>query len=219
MQQSNLFSKGIKILFYVFLGYFGYLMVLITLQYIPINFDVAFLRIKQDEISKTHYQVAFFMHVYTSIFVLFLGMPQFSARIRIRLKSFHRLTGKLYVGIILVLAAPSGLILGYYANGGIIAQLGFLVLALLWFYFIYLAYVYARKKEFDKHRKFMLRSYALTLSAISLRLLKLGIVHIWELPPMDITRIIAWGGWLLNLLTLEFVMWFLKKRKQQITRN
>ena len=119
----------------------------------------------------------------------------------------------LIVVIILVLAAPSGLVLGYHANGGIVAQLGFMVLALLWFYFTYLAFLFARKKEWDKHRKFMFRRYALTLSPISHRVLKLGIVNVWELPPMDITRIIAWGGWMLNLISLEIVLKFLQKSK------
>lgn len=53
--------------------YFSFLLLLITLQYIPYNTDVAFLRIKQDEIALDYYKVAFFTHVYTSIFLMILG--------------------------------------------------------------------------------------------------------------------------------------------------
>jgi uncharacterized membrane protein YozB (DUF420 family) len=178
-------------------------MILITLQYIPIDFDVAFLRIKQDIIGLKHYQIAFFTHVYTSIFVLLLGLFQFSASLRKNFPTIHRTIGKSYVILILLLASPSGLVIGYYANGGLISQLGFMTLAILWFVFTLMAFNYARKREFKKHRIFMLRSFALTLSAISLRLLKFGIVGLWELPPMDVTRIIAWGGWCLNLVLIE----------------
>ena len=75
-------KKGGKVLIYLALGYFSYLMILITLQYIPIDFDVAFLSVKQKEIRWVYYQIAFFTHVYTSIFVLLFGLLQFSASLR-----------------------------------------------------------------------------------------------------------------------------------------
>lgn len=205
-------ERKFKVAFYLFLLYFTYLIILITLQYVPVDFDVAFLRIKQDVIGKTHYQIAFFTHVYMSIFVLLIGLVQFSNTLRNRFTKAHRLLGKSYLVLITALAAPSGLIIGYYANGGIIAQIGFMLLALLWYYFTYKAFAAAVQRKFDKHRVFMMRSFALTLSAISLRLLKWVIVSIWELPPMDTTQIIAWGGWMLNLILLE--IYFAFKRRQ-----
>ena len=58
----------------------------------------------------------------------------------------------------------------------------------------------------------MIRSYALTLSAISLRLFKWIIVFIWAPPPMDTYRIVAWLGWVFNLVLVE--CWIiLEKRK------
>ncbi len=204
-------QRKFKVLFYTFLVYFSYLMILITAQYVPIDFDVAFLRIKQKEIALPHYQIAFFTHVYTSIFVLLIGLLQFSRTLRNQFKKLHRNLGKTYVLLILVFAAPSGLLMGYYANGGINAQLGFIILAVIWFIFTYKALIYAKQKDFQKHRVFMHRSFALTLSAISLRLLKWVIVSVWELPPMDTTRIIAWGGWILNLILLEIYL-FYKRR-------
>jgi len=49
----------------------------------------------------------------------------------------------------------------------------------------------------------MLRSYALTLSAISLRLFKWGIVSVFELAPMDTYKIVSIIGWTLNLVLVE----------------
>lgn len=53
----------------------------------------------------------------------------------------------------------------------------------------------------------MWRSYALTLSAISLRLFKWGIVTVLEWPPMDTYRAVAWLGWLINLVIVEIYLW------------
>ena len=56
------------------------------------------------------------------------------------------------------------------------------------------------------HRKWMMRSYALTLSAITLRLWKWGIVKVFEPRPMDVYRVVAWLGWVLNALVAEYII-------------
>lgn len=200
-----------RILYYGVLGWFTYLMLAITVQYIPIQFDVAFLRIKQDEIALVHYQWAFFTHVYTSIVVLIAGIFQFSNYVRTRYPVIHKNLGKVYVGLTLLLASPSGLVMGYYANGDIYSRISFMLLAVLWFYFTYKAFRHIKQGQFELHRKFMLRSFALTMSAISLRLIKWGLVSTLELPPMDTYKIVAWAGWVVNLAVLE--VYFLVSKK------
>ncbi len=205
MRSQMLLQKGniLTVSYYLAIGYFSYLMLLITLQYIPINFDVAFLRLKQNEIARVHYQYAFFFHVYASFVVLITGISQFSDYLRARYKTFHRMLGKMYVVLVLLVASPSGLIMAFYANGGISSQLSFTIMAVLWFFFTYKAYQYARNRKWTLHKKFMLRSYALTLSAISLRLFKWIIVSTVAWPPMDTYRFVAWAGWMVNLLVIE----------------
>jgi len=195
-----------RVVFYLFLVYFTYLMVLITLQYVPVNFDVAFLRIKQEQIVYLHYKIAFFTHVYSSIFVLLAGFTQFSEHIRKRWRLLHRTVGYLYLFLILMVAAPSGFIMGIYANGGIGSKISFCILSVLWFVFTLKAVLHARKHDFKAHRAFMLRSYALTLSAISLRAWKWLIINLFETAPMDTYKIVAWLGWVLNLLVIELYL-------------
>jgi uncharacterized membrane protein len=181
-------------------------MVLITLQYVPINFDVAFLRIKQEQIVYMHYKIAFFSHVYSSIFVLLAGFTQFSEHFRKRWRLLHRTVGYLYLFLILIVAAPSGFIMGVHANGGISSKISFCILSILWFVFTLKAVLLARKHDFKAHRAFMFRSYALTLSAISLRACKWLITNLFETAPMDTYRIVAWMGWVLNLLVIELYL-------------
>lgn len=203
-------NKTFKLLFYAVLGYFSYLMILITLQYIPINFKAAFLAIKQDEIARPYYQIAFFTHVYSSIFTLLIGLFQFSKTIRNNYPRLHRNIGKAYIGFVTLLAAPSGLIMGYHANGGIISQISFCLLSILWIYFTTMAYRHARAKHWQLHKNFMYRSYALTLSAISLRLFKWIIAGTLALPPMDTYQIVSWLAWTVNLLIAELIIRYSK---------
>lgn len=209
------FKSIIKLVLLIGLSYFTYLMALITLQYVPIDFSAAFLAVKEEEIKLTHYQIAFFTHVYTSIFVLIFGITQFSVHIRTKFTPLHRTLGKAYVALILLFAAPSGLIMGYYGNGGISSQISFCLLAVLWFWFTLKAYTSIRKRNFIAHKNYMILSYALTLSAISLRLFKWILSNTLELPPMDIYRIVSWTGWVFNL----GVAWYLVNRNKKKALN
>lgn len=202
-------------LFFLPFAYLSYLMARITWQYVPVDFDVAFLRLKEEAISLPYYQWAFFGHVYTSLFVLLLGGAQFSAALRRRWPALHRNLGKWYVGLILLIAAPGGLIMAIHANGGWSAQLSFCLQAVLWFAFTWRAFALARKRNWTGHRAFMLRSFALTLSALTLRLWKWGIVALFAPPPMDTYRLVAWLGWLGNLAVVEWWLWRERERMEQ----
>ncbi len=194
-------------------AYFCYLMLLISLQYIPLDTDVAFLRIKQDEIAIPYYPWAFFIHAYCSILVLPAGFTQFSSAIRKRSPQVHRWAGWVYLVVVLLLAGPSGLIIGVHANGGWSSQLGFCLLGIFWIYFSAMALLKIRKGKVQQHRYFMYRSFALTLSAITLRAWKYIIVALWHPKPMDTYRLVAWLGWIGNLMIAEIIIFYLKRKQ------
>jgi hypothetical protein len=104
--------------------------------------------------------------------------------------------------------------MSFYANGGISSRIAFVLLAVLWLGFTSIALYYAFKKDFVAHRNFMIRSFALTLSAITLRTWKVILAASTTIPPMDRYRIIAWLGWTLNLLVAELLIrYYINKRK------
>ena len=60
----------LKILLIVGFGYFFWLMLRLTLEYIPAKSDVSFLMIKQTEVhDRPEYLSIFYLHVYTSILI------------------------------------------------------------------------------------------------------------------------------------------------------
>jgi len=206
-------NKLLQIIIYSSLLYFFYLLLKITFQYIPFNTDVAFLRIKQQYLKVPFYKEAFFVHVYTAIFSVLAGFTQFSNYIKTKYLSFHKKLGWLYVLVVLFLAAPSGLYIGLYANGGISSRFSFVLLAILWFSFTLIALLKIFQKKYFEHKTFMIRSFALTLSAITLRAWKVIIVYFFHPRPMDVYLIIAWLAWTLNLLIAEIIIYKLKKNK------
>ena len=155
-----------------------------------------------------HYKIAFFTHVYTSIFLMIFGALQFSNYIKIKYIKLHRISGRFYVGTLLLLSGPSGLVMSYYANGGLVAQVSFLLLSTFWMLFTFLSFYFILKKQVIQHQKFAIRSFALTLSAISLRLFKYILVFFFEPLPMDAYRIAAWSSWTFNLLVAELIIYY-----------
>jgi uncharacterized membrane protein len=205
-------------IWYISLLFFAWLMWLITLQYIPAQRNAAFLNVKQDVVHLLHYRVAFFAHVYSSMFVLVAGIIQFSSYVKKRFPIVHKISGRIYVMIILFISGPTGLIMGYYGNGGIIAQIAFCLLAVLWIMFTYKGFSAIRSGNVWLHRKWMYRSYALTLSAISLRLWKWLLIYLFEPKPMDVYQVVAWLGWVGNLIVAEIMIYYLfTKRKLAAT--
>ena len=193
-KMKSLRIVGLVLLLAVY-SYTFFLMLQITLQYLPIDTDVAFLSIKQDYIHMAHYRIAFFVHVFSAIFALLAGLTQFSKYIKQKAMGLHRKAGWLYAGITILAAGPSGLIIGIYANGGWTSQLAFCLLAVLWVVFTFIAIQKIRKKQIVSHRKWMIRSYSLALSAITLRAWKYIIVVLFHPKPMDVYVIVAWLGW------------------------
>jgi Predicted membrane protein (DUF2306) len=201
-------------------------MVRLSVPYLSLETDVAFLRIKQwvfkdySNVISNIWIVAFFIHVFTSIFSVIAGFTQFNKKLI--WGNLHRTFGKIYIVAVLLFAAPTGLVMGMVANGGPYSVTAFVLLALLWWYFTFEAYRSIRKKQFERHAIFMYLSYALTLSALTLRAWKFFFANMdFDFRPMDLYRIVAWLGWVPNLVVALILIYFknhlrlLNKTKRQ----
>jgi hypothetical protein len=76
-----------------------------------------------------------------------------------------------------------------------------------------MAYRYIRAKNVSAHRDWMLRSYALTLAAVTLRVY-LGISQFYGMDFITAYQAISWMCWVPNLLIVE---WFVIDRRARAT--
>ncbi|HUR97940.1 MAG TPA: DUF2306 domain-containing protein [Pyrinomonadaceae bacterium] len=208
LKAGNIFKgvTGFNVLVLLTLGFFTFLMAQITVAYLPYNTDAGFLQIKQDYIDIDHWRIAFFVHVYASMWVLLAGFTQFSSNIQSFYPRVHRTLGYVYVTNVLLITGPAALLMSLYANGGPTSKIAFALLAVGWILFTAIALTKAKNGDFPAHRNFMIRSYALTLSALTLRAWKYSITNTVELPPMDVYRMVAWLGWVPNILVAEVLI-------------
>ncbi|MFY0653592.1 MAG: DUF2306 domain-containing protein [Cyclobacteriaceae bacterium] len=158
---------------------------------------------------------AFYGHIAFGGVALLSGFSQFSYRIRNRHLKIHKILGRIYV-ITVLLSGISALYIAIYATGGIISQMGFGMLAILWLLSTNKAFIHIRNGLVDLHKIWMIRSFALTFAAVMLR--------VW-LPLMQIGlsidfflayKIVAWLCWVPNLIVAELIIKSLLIRKDPV---
>ncbi|HKC69953.1 MAG TPA: DUF2306 domain-containing protein [Bacteroidia bacterium] len=208
-------KQTIYLLWMGVVSYFCFLMLLVTLPYLSFKLNVDFLLTKQSIIHIKHWRYAFYAHILSSIFVLLAGVVQFWNYFLVRFKKWHKRIGKLYVFLILFVSGPGGLVMSFYANGNMTAKISFVLLSVLWILFTALAFVYALKKNFVLHRNFMMRSYALTLSAVTLRGYAFILPYFSHVEAKQEYALLAWSSWTINLLIAEALIY--SKRREVFT--
>jgi len=95
--------------------------------------------------------------------------------------------------------------MAFHAFGGLAARLGFACLALAWLYTGLRAYQAIRARDIASHRRWMIRNFALTFAAVTLRLWLPGAVVAgvsYELA----YAVVAWLCWVPNLLAAQLLL-------------
>lgn len=193
-------------------------MLKIITEYYGFDEQVGFLKVKQEYLHITVWKVAFYTHVFSSIFTLLAGFTQFSSYILKHHKKLHRIMGRIYVADILFVNFPAGMIMAWYANGHLPSKIAFIILDSLWFWFTLKAFIEIKRKNIAAHKRYMIRSYALTFSAITLRSWKLILSSIFVIAPLTLYMIDAWIGFVPNLLLAEWIIRRKNNKKKEIIR-
>jgi uncharacterized membrane protein len=146
-----------------------------------------------------------YLHVFASAVALVLGPFQFSAGLRARRPALHRWSGRLYLGVGVLVGGVAGLIMAAHAFGGTVGRLGFACLALAWLYTGLRAYLSIRAGNVASHRRWMVRNFALTFAAVTLRLWLPGAM-VSGMAFEAAYPVIAWLCWVPNLLAAELLL-------------
>ncbi|MHA7132679.1 DUF2306 domain-containing protein [Oerskovia turbata] len=125
-------------------------------------------------------QAAFYTHIAFAAVALLLGPVQFVGRWRRRVPRLHRALGRLYlVGV--GVGALAGLVISAASSVAFLGFFGFGSLAVLWGWTGWKAYRSIRAGRVAEHRAWMIRCFALTYAAVTLRLW-IGVLVAVQLP-------------------------------------
>jgi uncharacterized membrane protein len=155
-------------------------------------------------------RVALYVHIVSAAVALVLSPLQFSARVRVRARRLHRVVGRIVFAAIAV-GGLTGLVLAPFTRAGVVGALGFGILGVLWLTFAALAFRAIRRRDIAAHRRWAVRTFAMTYAGVMLRL------YLTVLPQLVVLLLgtspqaayeatypaIAWLAWVPNLIVAE----------------
>ncbi|WP_102124744.1 DUF2306 domain-containing protein [Deinococcus planocerae] len=173
------------------------LVIVLSAPYLTLNPEV-YLDV-QRRVYELH-TVGIVLHIVGGRVALALGPIGFLPTLRLKRPRWHRAVGRVYL-LAVLLGGVAGLSMAMFAYMGVITGLGFALLACLWLYTGARAWLSLRRGNVQAHRRWMIRNYALTLGAVSLRV-QLLILSPW----LDFDSsyvVVTWSSWPVTLALAE----------------
>ena len=153
------------------------------------------------------------MHIIGGAVVIITGGFQFWPKLRTDHINFHRWLGRIYLLFVLV-GGVGGLVIAPRSDGGLVAHFGFGMLAVVWLFSGWQAYISIRRGDIASHRAWMMRNYSMTFGAVMLRVY-LGLFAAAGVDFVDAYPTVSWIAWVPNLILVE---WYLAlKAAKRIT--
>jgi uncharacterized membrane protein len=163
-------------------------------------------------------QLAFYLHIGFSGLALLLSPSQFVTGLRTRAPQVHRAVGRVVLGSIAI-GGVAGLVLAPFSLAGAVGTAGFGLLAVLWVAFAATALLAILRGDVAAHRRWVVRTFALTYAAVTLRLWlavliagQMGLAGVDEQLAFDRAYfLVPFLAWVPNLLVAE---WYLTTRSR-----
>ncbi len=145
-----------------------------------------------------------------SVLVL-AGLLQFSERLRRGRPALHRAFGRVYVALAL-LAACSGIYMGMaHPFGGISEAIPSVVFGVALIAVTTVALALVLRRRFAAHREWMIRSYAIALGPMMVRIVYVPMWMVMGIPEQTTIGLSFWLGWLINIAIAE--VWIRRRRQ------
>jgi len=160
----------------------------------------------------THYaaqprwaQTALVLHAGAGGLALLLSPVQLSARVRARAPRLHRGVGRTALAAIAV-AGTAGLVLAPVSLAGAIGTAGFGTLALTWLTCAALGFRSILRGDVAAHRRWMIRTFALTYAGVTLRLWLMVLIPLLDGDFLRAYVFTPFLCWVPNLVVAELLL-------------
>jgi hypothetical protein len=111
--------------------------------------------------------------------------------------------GKTYVFVVLVLGAPTGLYMSFFAKGSFWERSLFMFMAMYWFYSTIKGLQTIKVKNVLAHKNWMIRSYSMAMTAVTFRIYHIFFSY-FEMGHLHNYEISLWISVLGNMLVAEY---------------
>jgi hypothetical protein len=197
-------------LFWIPVVFFSLLLVRNTIPYFSFSRHFSFIEERAVLFLKPVYQYSFYLHIFAGMFCITAALTQFSSYILKKRKAIHIWMGKVYVLVVLVLGAPTGLYMSFFAKGSFWERILFMFMAMYWFFTTVKGLQTIRQKNVLAHKNWMIRSYSMAMTAVTFRVYHIFFYY-FGLDHLHYYEISLWLSVLGNMLVAEYLI-FRKSR-------
>lgn len=208
LQQCLRYS--ISFLFWIPIIFFSLLLVKNTLPYFSFRQDFGFIQERAVLFLKPVYQYSFYIHIFAGMFCILAALTQFSSYILKKRKAIHVWIGKVYVFVVIVLGAPTGLYMSFFAKGSFAERLLFMFMASYWLFTTIKGLQTIKQKNILSHKNWMIRSYSMAMTAVTFRVYHI-LFYYYGVDHLHNYEISLWISVLGNMLLAEYFI-FRKSR-------
>ena len=211
----KIMSQSFAFIFWAPVIFLSLLLVYNTLPYFTFDRHLSFLEERASLFDKPVWRISFYFHIAAGALCITTAILQFSSWILKKRKRIHMIAGKIYVFVVLLVGAPTGFYMTFFAKGGWAERACFMFMAIFWFYSTYKGFVAAAiQKNFLSHKFWMIRSYAMALTAVTFRVYHI-MFYMYGMNHFDNYSISLWISVLGNALFAEGVI--LSQSKKYLT--
>jgi hypothetical protein len=195
-----------QMLFWVPVAGFSLLLIYNTLPYFSFNQGFTFIQERGFLFNNNIYYTCFYIHIAAGALCIGTALIQFSRYILKKSKAIHRISGKIYVAVVLFLGAPTGLYMAFFAKGSFWEKALFLFMAIWWFITTLYGLSTIHKKNVLAHKIWMMRSYAMAMTAVTFRVYHL-LFYMLGWNHLENYEISLWISVIGNMLFAEWVIY------------
>lgn len=204
MQQSA--RVFLQLVFWIPVAAFSLLLIYNTLPYFSFSKDFSFIQERSFLFQGSLYNACFYIHIFAGAVCIFTALIQFSRYILKKSKPIHRISGKLYVFVVLFLGAPTGLYMSFFAKGSFWERSLFLFMAATWFITTLYGLSTIHKKNILAHKIWMMRSYAMAMTAVTFRVYHI-IFYLLDWHHLENYELSLWLSVFGNMLFAEWIIY------------
>jgi hypothetical protein len=212
MQNTRLltYQKSIRVfsqmLFWVPVAAFSLLLIYNTIPYFSFSKNFDFIEERSFLFQSNLYNASFYIHIAAGALCIGTALIQFSRYILKKSKAIHRISGKLYVFVVLFLGAPTGLYMSFFAKGSFWERALFMFMAGWWFITTLYGLSTIHKRNVIAHKIWMIRSYSMAMTAVTFRVYHIAFYLLgWD--HLENYEVSLWISVIGNMLFAEWVIW------------
>lgn len=194
------------IFFWLPVSFFSLLLIINTIPYFNFSKDFSFIQERAVLFLQPIYQSCFYLHIFAGMFCIGSALLQFSSGILRKRKKIHVWSGRIYVMVVLLIGAPTGLYMSFFAKGSMAERGLFMFMAVSWFFFTLKGFTSILRKQVLAHKIWMIRSYAMALTAVTFRVYYI-VLYLYDVPLTLNYEVSLWISVVGNLMLAELLIY------------